>query len=861
MKRKLISLLITAALVLSLIPISAIAQTAAAAEEQPPAKAPETAIDLTAAPGEEPDIITLKNITPLTAKESEPTKGATVFQTYDFEYSSNSEFTNEWALYDTDGDGYNWFWDDAGGAVSGNCVITSESYSNDTYSALTPDNWAVSPGVTLPSAALHPYVTFYYAGTDPDFIADHLEVYVATTRTMSGATLLFSETMTTNAWQQATCDLSSFGGRTVYIAFRHCNCTDQFMLAVDYVRFWANEPDSLNSAANAPGNYLLFSSDGSYPWEVAYDGTEPYVKSTNGGTASSTSTLTSSVNVQGGDSLTFDYKAWGEGSKTIWDKCIFNVNGTDVQIWGAHQNDSWETYSYTFPSDGTYSLTWTYSKDSSVNPNGDYFAINNVRLVKGEKENLIRGDYFEDDGSGNPSWRSSWYTADNDGDGNKWIWVYNEGNAPYAYEGSGFFASLSQMNGNALTPDNFAIVGPIPLKAYQNVLTFHMGGLGPDSQNQEHFRVYYSTSLNGGSWTSISNEFTTNGEYQTYSVDLDNYAGQSIYIAFRHYNCTNQTMLRLDAVEFFGTDEAPAPIDTVEIFGFVPPVYGASPNNTDQYIPDGVHYTLNNRTWAYYDPESGASTMPEGAVFDNLNYQYYQVFLILADTGYSFADEVTFRINGREDLVSFTEYHEQGNYTYYVVYSARYTVDDPNITMVELNGFVEPVWGEHPSFNITVPEGAHYTVTFFIWYWYNNGNNHSLSSSDVFEHEDGFYYAYFRIRWDDGYVIPSDATVKLNGAVITPAWQSADDEDFMFETPHYYVQDPNSHLLGDVDFNGAVNATDAIHVLRHAMNIAQLSGEALTVADVDGNGNVNFTDAIFILRYAMHIIGSFPAQN
>ena len=37
---------------------------------------------------------------------------------------------------------------------------------------------------------------------------------------------------------------------------------------------------------------------------------------------------------------------------------------------------------------GTYTMMWSYSKDSSVTPAGDYFAIDNVRLG----DTVMRGD-------------------------------------------------------------------------------------------------------------------------------------------------------------------------------------------------------------------------------------------------------------------------------------------------------------------------------------------------------------------------------------------------------------------------------------------------------------------------------------
>ena len=122
---------------------------------------------------------------------------------------------------------------------------------------------------------------------------------------------------------------------------------------------------------------IEFTSTGSYPWMVMADVGGLYAMSGNGGVHSGTSTLTATVTVPtGGAPLTFDFKAWGEG--TAYDKCIFSGDGTQQFSYGARDND-WESYTVQLAS-GTHTLTWTYSKDSSVHPKGDFFAVRNVKL-------------------------------------------------------------------------------------------------------------------------------------------------------------------------------------------------------------------------------------------------------------------------------------------------------------------------------------------------------------------------------------------------------------------------------------------------------------------------------------------------
>ena len=133
---------------------------------------------------------------------------------------------------------------------------------------------------------------------------------------------------------------------------------------------------TLNEALNVNGGTLEFTNDATYPWTVEIDGDRIYAMSGNGGVASSVSTLTLVVNAAEGDALSFDFKAWGEGTNTIYDHSKFSVDDEPQFDYGAYDND-WETYNYVFTA-GEHTLTWTFTKDGSVNGTGDYFAIDNV---------------------------------------------------------------------------------------------------------------------------------------------------------------------------------------------------------------------------------------------------------------------------------------------------------------------------------------------------------------------------------------------------------------------------------------------------------------------------------------------------
>lgn len=66
------------------------------------------------------------------------------------------------------------------------------------------------------------------------------------------------------------------------------------------------------------------------------------------------------------------------------------------------------------------------------------------------------------------------------------------------------------------------------------------------------------------------------------------------------------------------------------------------------------------------------------------------------------------------------------------------------------------------------------------------------------------------------------------------------------------------NIKGDIDLSGAVNAADALLVLRHAVKSIELTGNELTKADVNKDGIINSSDALTILRIAVGLEKSDP---
>ena len=128
---------------------------------------------------------------------------------------------------------------------------------------------------------------------------------------------------------------------------------------------------TVDEALNVPGGELVFNNDSDYPWFVVGDAAQ----SGNGGVDNSVSAISTEVTAVEGDIVQFDFKCWGEGYS--YDYCSFTIDGEELLMYGAYCNDEFETFQCSL-TPGVHTLEWSYTKDYSVSPEGDYFMVDNV---------------------------------------------------------------------------------------------------------------------------------------------------------------------------------------------------------------------------------------------------------------------------------------------------------------------------------------------------------------------------------------------------------------------------------------------------------------------------------------------------
>jgi hypothetical protein len=192
---------------------------------------------------------------------------------------------NGWTIIDSDGDGISWQLSDTSSQIAsfaaqyprtGNRCIIALSYDNHTYSPLTPDEWLISPAITIPTGESFT-LSFYDNGTNPQYAAEHYTVHIATANTvaaLSATTPVIEQTLTSGEWIKRSADLSAYAGQTIYIGFHHFNCTDQFCMGIDDIRVGGAETPDLTLAGptavqnGATATYTATSNVSSFTWHV-----------------------------------------------------------------------------------------------------------------------------------------------------------------------------------------------------------------------------------------------------------------------------------------------------------------------------------------------------------------------------------------------------------------------------------------------------------------------------------------------------------------------------------------------------------------------------------------------------------------
>ena len=362
------------------------------------------------------------------------------------------------------------------------------------------------------------------------------------------------------------------------------------------------------------------------------------------------------------------------GSETSWQICvngneenIINVTETTYLIANlddetdytvkvrancGEEQSSWEEVSFTTLSSCPDPENYEIEEITNASVTISWDGTANSYAVRYAPANIVLYEDFE---NGMPA---GWTTVDADGDGHNWIISSNltSGSANvYGHNGTGnaITSQSYDYNDGALHPNNWLITSAIELPSNANMIDLQFYASAQDMAfPAEHYGVYVSTTTTELSAFTLLWEETmdSNGGTHRYvgtwgekNTDLTAYAGQTVYIALRHFNTSDQFYLNVD--EFAVYAAMPEDWTVVNTTETSIELTGLNANTTYLYQLNSICNRDHNNTWTTSTfttdqntytitarASEGGSITPEGVVVVNAGTD--ATFTILANEGY-----------------------------------------------------------------------------------------------------------------------------------------------------------------------------------------------------------------------------------
>ncbi len=204
---------------------------------------------------------------------------------------------------DNDGDGNDWRTADVTSNINttGNSVI-SNSWTS-TSGPLTPDNLLTSVAIDLTGASGTLALNWIAGNVESsnNWWEENYDVIITnsnTTAAILAATPVFSEVLPSGgAMLSRSVDVSAFAGQTIYVTFRHHNCTDENFLILDDIVLRNVVPDDAAISSLSLARYSAVSTNNQLDIEVQNNGSNAITSLTidwNDGTAHS-QTITTNI--------------------------------------------------------------------------------------------------------------------------------------------------------------------------------------------------------------------------------------------------------------------------------------------------------------------------------------------------------------------------------------------------------------------------------------------------------------------------------------------------------------------------------------------------------------------------------------
>ncbi|MCQ2304393.1 MAG: choice-of-anchor J domain-containing protein, partial [Bacteroidales bacterium] len=209
----------------------------------------------------------------------------------------------------------------------------------------------------------------------------------------------------------------------------------------------------------------------------------------------------------------------------------------------------------------SYSMTTTSNRANTMFKSADL-----VRgAVRANRDGNVLTYDFED------GTLQGWTSMDADGDGYTWFASSSYGS------NSGSYAAVSESYRGALSPDNYLFSPQVTLGTGASISFYEASYYGYE---EPIYLMVSTTGTNPSDFTSIQNwTFYNDHQYgfEQQTVDLSAYAGQQVYLAFRHYGSYNQYKILIDDITInlgqSGPGPEPGPTAVIENMTMLPGTY------------------------------------------------------------------------------------------------------------------------------------------------------------------------------------------------------------------------------------------------------------------------------------------------
>jgi hypothetical protein len=409
------------------------------------------------------------------------------------------------------------------------------------------DGWLISPKYSIPAGGNYMFEFWSHVYDAHEYI--YSGIWISTTNTnISSFTevheLTYSE-RPESIWVRIETPLSAYAGQNVYVAFRYKTTGGQsgHIWSVDDIR--------------------VFNLDTYIDAEVVEITSPPAL----GINLTNTEPVTIKIKNNGGDPLSgFQLKLEHNGAVAATE----NYTGFITSL---------ATVNYTFTkkldlsAEGNHTIKVTVIAADDMEPNNDSKTKNVENRVCPPVTSFPWHGAFQGDEAG--SIAPCWVNLDENNDTQKW----------WSLENNGVYYAVSESYNAAyefpLSPDNWLITPPLALSLDNASLSFKIGSLvekGAEnysilvsnaSVNPVNFTTIFTERLNPLTYTEQLTGSLSGYGVKIVNLSLEAYQGQTIHIAFRHWDCTDQDRLLLSNIVVDGKTSIAEKENAQKLFVYV----------------------------------------------------------------------------------------------------------------------------------------------------------------------------------------------------------------------------------------------------------------------------------------------------